>query len=160
MTKIKNKFLFIGIIIFCILALLFAYFVEHILKHAPCNLCLIERIPYMATIILAFSVLILNKYEKIALIIMGLFFIIGAIISFYHFGIEQGFFTESLVCNLGESNGIMSTKDLLQELNTKIISCKDVAFRVFGFSLATFNTIISLIISVIILHIGFNYDKN
>jgi len=160
MDSIQNKFLLIKIIIFCILALLFAYFVEYVLKHKPCDLCLIERVPYVATIILALIVLIFNKYEKIILIIVGLFFIFGTFISFYHFGIEQGFFNESLVCDLREMNKTISAKDLLKELNTKSISCKEVTFRVFGLSLATFNTVISFVISVIVLRKGFNYGKN
>mgnify|MGYP006152288763 FL=1 len=160
MDSIQNKFLLIKIIIFCMLALLFAYFVEYVLKHKPCDLCLIERIPYVASIILALIVLIFNKYEKIILIIVGLFFIFGTFISFYHFGIEQGFFNESLVCDLREMNKTISAKDLLKELNTKSISCKEVTFRVFGFSLATFNTVISFVISAIVLRKGFNYGKN
>ena len=160
MTSIKSKFLFIVIIIFCIFALLFAYFTEYALKHIPCSLCLIERIPYMATIILAFLVLVFNKYEKIILITIGLFFITGTIVSFYHFGIEQGFFNESLVCDLGSNSKAKSTTDLLKELDVKNISCKNVTFRVFGLSLATFNTIISFLISAIMLHVGLNYDKN
>ena len=160
MASIKNKFLFIGIIIFCVLALLFAYFTEYVLEHLPCNLCLIERIPYIVTIFFAFLVLFFKKYEKIILLAIGSFFIIGTIISFYHFGIEQGFFSESLVCNLGGTNKAISVQDLLKELNTKKISCKDVTFRVFGFSLATLNTIISFLTSVIVLRTGFNYGKN
>ena len=160
MASIKNKFLFIGIIIFCVLALLFAYFTEYVLEHLPCNLCLIERIPYVVTIFLAFLVLFFKKYEKIILFAIGSFFIIGTIISFYHFGIEQGFFSESLVCDLGSANKAISAQDLLKELNTKKISCKDVTFRVFGFSLATFNAIISFAISVIMIRAGLNYDKN
>jgi disulfide bond formation protein DsbB len=160
MTKVKNKALIIGIIIFSILALLFAYFTEHVLKHMPCNLCLIERIPYMAATILAILVFIFSKYEKYILISIGLFFIIGTIVSFYHFGIEQGFFNESLVCDLGKSSKATTAKDLLKELDTKGISCKNVTFKVFGFSLATFNTIISFLISAIIFRAGLNYDKN
>jgi disulfide bond formation protein DsbB len=160
MPSIKNKFLFIGIIFFCVLALLFAYFTEYVLEHLPCNLCLIERIPYAVTIFLAFLVLFFKKYEKIILFGIGSFFIIGTIISFYHFGIEQGFFNESLVCDLGDTDEAISTQDLLKELNTKKISCKDVTFRVFGFSLATFNTIISFVISVITVRAGLNYDRN
>jgi disulfide bond formation protein DsbB len=160
MTIIKNKLLFMGIIIFCILALLFAYFTEYILNHMPCNLCLIERIPYAATIVVTLFVLVSGKYEKAALIVIGIFFIIGTAISFYHFGIEQGFFNESLVCDLGKNSKAVSAKELLKELNTQSISCKDVTFRVFGFSLATFNTIISFLLSGIVLRAGSNYDKN
>ena len=141
-------------------ALFFAYFVEYFLKHVPCNLCLIERIPYIATAFLVLLVLFFNKYEKIILISIGLLFALGAIVSFYHFGIEQGFFNESLVCatsNIGEAT---SAKELLEELGKKSVSCKNVTFMIFGLSLATFNTIISLIISAIMLRIFINYDKN
>ena len=160
MDSIQNKFLLIKIIIFCILALLFAYFVEYVLKHKPCDLCLIERVPYVATIILALIVLIFNKYEKIILIIVGLFFIFGTFISFYHFGIEQGFFNESLVCDLDKNSKAVSAQDLLKELEDKTVSCKDITFRIFGLSLATFNTIISFEISAIILRESINYEKN
>ena len=160
MNTIKNKFLFINITIFCIFALLFAYFIEIVLKHTPCNLCLAERIPYIVSIILALTVLISNKYEKFILIVIGLLFSVGAIVSFYHFGIEQGFFNESLVCDLGLNSQATTTQDLLKELDTKTISCKDVTFRIFGFSLATFNTIISFLISAIMLNRGLKYDKN
>ncbi len=160
MTTVKNKSLFIGIITLCISALSFAYFTEYILNHMPCNLCLVERIPYAATIIVALLALISGAYEKAILIIIGIFFIIGMAISFYHFGIEQGFFSESLVCDLGKKSEPISAKELLKELNAQNISCKDVTFRVFGFSLATLNTIISFLISVIVLRTGFNYGKN
>ncbi len=160
MISINNKTLFTGITIFCALILLIAYFIEYVLNHAPCNLCLIERIPYMVSFTLAFLVLILNKYERISLIVIGLFFVFGTIISFYHIGIEQGIFNESLVCFLETENKAISAEDLLKELKTKSVSCKDVVFRIFGLSLATLNTIISFVISVIMILTSINYGKN
>ena len=159
MASIKNKSLFLGILIFCISILLFAYFVEYVLKHPPCNLCLIARIPYLATIILIIIVLFLSKYEKIILISIGLFFVFGTIISFYHLGIEQGFINESLMCNLGSGGETTSAQDLLKQLETKSVSCKDVTFKIFGLSLASFNTIVSFVISTIILRTAINYEK-
>jgi disulfide bond formation protein DsbB len=160
MSSIKNKFILNAVLIFSVFALITAYFIQYILNHEPCNLCLIERIPYFAAIILISLIFILNKFEKIISLIVIFFFIFGAVVSFYHFGIEQGFFNESLVCNLTESGKIASAQDLLKELETKSISCKDVTFRVFGLSLATFNTIISFVISVIIFRTVINYEKN
>ena len=160
MILIKYKFAFIGILLFSILALFAAYFIQYFLGHQPCNLCLIERIPYLIAIIFIPIIFILGKYEKVISIIIGLFFIFGAIVSFYHFGIEQGFFEESLVCDIGSNIESMSTQDLLKQLENKIISCKDVSFKVLGLSLATFNTLVSIIISAIMLKIGINYDKN
>ena len=98
-------------------------------------------------------------YEKSLSFIVSFFFICGAIISFYHFGIEQGFFSESLVCDLGSSNKASSAQDLLKQLEKEKISCKDVTFKLLGFSLATFNTIISIIIGAIMFKIGMNYEN-
>ena len=160
MSSIKSKFILNAVLIFSVFALVTAYFVQYILNHEPCNLCLIERIPYLAAIILISLIFILNKYEKIISLIVSLFFIFGTIVSFYHFGIEQGFFSESFVCNLGSNNEASSTQDLLKQLKKTTVSCKDVTFKILGISLATFNTIISIIISAIMLKIVINYDKN
>jgi disulfide bond formation protein DsbB len=156
----NNRFILKGVLIFSILSLSTAYFIQYVLGHKPCNLCIIERIPYIVSIILISLFFITGKFEKIILIIVLLFFLFGAVVSFYHFGIEQGFFSESLVCNLGET-GNLSKKDLLKQLeNSSIVSCKDVTFSFLGISLATINTIISLILSGIIIKIIKNYDKN
>ena len=155
-----NKHILNGVLIFSILSLSIAYFIQYVLGHKPCNLCLIERIPYIASVILISLIFILNKFEKIISIIILLFFIFGAIVSFYHFGIEQGFFNESLVCDLG-NNANLSKEQLLKQLESaSIVSCKDVTFRVLGFSLATINTIISIILSAIMIKVIKNYDKN
>ena len=160
MISKDNKLILNGVLIFCILSLSVAYFIQYVLGHMPCNLCLIERIPYIVSVILISLIFIINKFEKIIFIIVLLFFIFGAIVSFYHFGIEQGFFNESLVCNL-ENNVNLSKEQLLKQLKgSPIVSCKDVNFRVLGFSLATINTIISIILSGIMIKLIKNYDKN
>ena len=160
MTKVKNKTILNLILLFSISALLTAYFIQYVLDHQPCNLCLIERVPYILTIIIITLTLIFKKFEKICLIILALVFVSAMFISFYHVGIEQGFINESLVCDLKNKSGSLTTEDLLKELKEKTISCKDVTFKIFGLSLATINIIISLILSIIITKIFFNYEKN
>ena len=160
MTKVKNKTILNLILLFSIFALLTAYFIQYVLGHQPCNLCLIERVPYILTIIIITLTLIFKKFEKICLIILALIFVSAMFISIYHFGIEQGFINESLVCDLKNKSGSLTTEDLLKELKEKTISCKDVTFKIFGLSLATINIIISLILSIIITKIFFNYEKN
>ena len=156
----SNKILLNSILVFSILSLSIAYFIQYVLGHKPCNLCIIERIPYIAAIILISLIFILNRYQKIISSLILIFFIFGAVVSFYHFGIEQGFFSESLVCDLGNSQPL-NKEDLLNQLKkTEIVSCKDVTFRFLGLSLATINTVISLILSGIIIKIIKNYGKN
>ena len=155
-----NKLILNGVLIFSILSLSTAYFIQYVLGHKPCNLCLIERIPYIVTVVLLTLIFIFNRFHKFFSIIVLLFFIFGALISFYHFGIEQGFINESLVCDLGDKENLNKDQLLKQLENTSIISCKNVTFRVLGFSLATINTIISIILSVIMISTIKNYDKN
>ena len=157
---LNNKLILNGILAFSILSLSIAYFIQYVLGHKPCNLCIIERIPYIAAIILISLIFILNRYQKIISSLILIFFIFGAVVSFYHFGIEQGFFSESLVCDLGNSQPL-NKEDLLNQLKkTEIVSCKDVTFRFLGLSLATINTVISLILSGIIIKVIKNYGKN
>ena len=156
----SNKLLLNGILAFSILSLTIAYFIQYVLGHKPCNLCIIERIPYIAAIILISLIFILNRYQKIISSLILIFFIFGSVVSFYHFGIEQGFFSESLVCDLGNSQPINKEELLNQLKKAEIVSCKDVTFRFLGLSLATINTVISLILSGIIIKVIKNYGKN
>jgi disulfide bond formation protein DsbB len=156
----SNKLLLNGILVFSILSLSIAYFIQYALGHKPCNLCIIERIPYIAAIILISLIFIINKFEKIISSIILVFFIFGAVVSFYHFGIERGFFSESLICELSNNNPLNKEELLNQLKKAEIVSCKDVTFRFLGLSLATINTIISLILSGIMFKIIKNYGKN
>ena len=156
----NNRLILNGVLAFSVLSLSIAYFIQYILGHKPCNLCLIERIPYIASVILISLLFILKRFEKIISGIVFLFFIFGAIISFYHVGIEQGFFSESFVCNLSSSQDNLTAKQLLKQLESTPVSCKEVTFRLLGLSLATINTIISIILSGIMIKVIKNYGQN
>ena len=160
MLQVKNKMLLKLILLFSIFAIFAAYFIQYVLGHQPCNLCLIERVPYIISIIIISICLFTQKFEKITLIILSLIFFAAALLSFYHFGIEQGFIRESLVCDLNSSNHELSKEALLNQLKEMPISCKDVTFKVFGSSLATFNIFISLVLSAITINNFLTYEKN
>ena len=161
MISKNDKIVLNGVLIFSILTLIIAYFIQYILKHEPCNLCLIERYPYIGAIILISFLLMTNKFERILIYLILSLFVFGALVSAYHVGIEQEIFTESFVCDLNNNEGSLSKEELLQQLEKKTpISCKIVTFRVLGLSLATINTIISLIITGIMVKILNRYGKN
>ena len=147
------------ILIVSIISLISAYFIEYVLGHKPCNLCLIERIPYGLSILLVISNLIFKDREKLIILLLFLSFIFSLVISIYHFGIEKGFFEESAICTMKNTTEILSKEQLLEQLQEKIISCKDVKFRFFGFSLTTINIIVSLMLSFLLIKIYKNYEK-
>ena len=141
-----------------LISIIFAYFIEYILGHQPCNLCLIERIPYGLSIILIISNYAFIKNEKFIILLLILIFTFSFIISFYHFGIEQSFFEESSVCGLKDASNIISKEELLKQLQVKTISCKDVTFKIFGFSLTAINIILSLFLIFLLTRIFINYE--
>ena len=155
----KKKFLLLTFLI-SLFALISAYFIEYILGHQPCNLCLIERIPYMIALIIITINFKFNHLERYLILLLVFVFLTSTLISLYHLGIEQGFIKESLVCDLKNSSKILSKEEILQQLQQKIVSCKDVTFKILGFSLTTINIIISLLITIVFTKIYFSYDKN
>ena len=160
MFKQSNNIFLIIIFAIISLAIISALIIQYWLGVEPCQLCFYQRIPYFLAIPLIVKILFFKKYEKITLFILFLIFIASAVLAFYHFGIEQGFFSESFVCKVGDLSGTLSKEQLLEQLNKNSISCKDVSFRVLGLSLATINTILSIMLSVIFLKLYLNYAKN
>ena len=155
----KKKFLLLTFLI-SLFALISAYFIEYILGYQPCNLCLIERIPYLIALIIITINFKFNHLERYLILLLVFVFLTSTLISLYHLGIEQGFIKESLVCDLKNSSKILSKEEILQQLQQKIVSCKDVTFKILGFSLTTLNIIISLLITIVFTKIYFSYDKN
>ena len=155
----NNKFLIVILAIIS-LTIISALIIQYWLGHEPCSLCFYERVPYFLSILLIIKILLFKKYEKITLLILSLVFVSSVVLSFYHFGIEQGFFSESLACTAGNFAETLSKEQILEQLKLNSISCKDVSFRIFGFSLAAFNTIFSLILSAIFVKLFINYDQN
>ena len=160
MFKHSKKNLFTGIFFISFIALIFAYFIEYILGHQPCNLCVYERIPYFLAILVVLINYKYNKLEKYLILSLAIIFLIATILSLYHLGIEQGFIQESLLCDLEKGANITDKNEILKQLQQKSISCKDVTFKIFGLSLTNYNIIISLLLTIGLTKIYFGYEKN
>ena len=160
MLKQTNNIFLIVILTIISLMIISALIIQYWLGHEPCKLCLYQRIPYFLSILLIIKILFIKKYEKITLLILFLVFMSSGTLAFYHFGIEQGFFNESLACTAGDLSKTLSKEEVLQLLKQNSITCKNVSFRVLGLSLAAINTIFSLALSVIFVRLFVNYEKN
>ena len=160
MLKLKIVSYLKLIFLISLVSIISAYFIEYILGHQPCNLCLIERIPYVLSIILIILNYFFKKNEKFIILLLIIIFAFSLIISIYHFGIEQGFFEESAVCGIKNSAEIISKDELLKQLQEKNISCKDVTFRIFGLSLTSINILISFLLTILLTKIFISYEKN
>ncbi len=160
MVEINKTITLKLIFLISIIALSSAFFIEYVLGHQPCNLCVLERIPYLLAliiIVLNYKFINLEKYFILSLILI---FLVGTILSLYHLGIEQGFIEESLVCDLKKGSNLLSKEEILKQLQEKNINCKDVTFKIMGLSLTSYNILISLLITISNAKIYFNYEKN
>ena len=160
MIKLKKNLPLTFILFVIVGALVSAFIIQYGLGHKPCKLCIYQRIPYILSIFLIIELLFFKKNEKTTLLLLSLIFIISAILSFYHFGIEQEFFTESFLCESANISETLTKDQLLEQLKKNPISCKDVSFKVLGFSLASINVIFSLVLSAIFARLFLNYGKN
>jgi len=148
------------IFLISIIALSSAFFIEYFLGHQPCNLCVLERIPYLLAliiIVLNYKFINLEKYFILSLILI---FLAATILSLYHLGIEQGFIEESLVCDLKNGSSLLSKEDILRQLQEKNVSCKDVTFKILGLSLTSYNIIISILIVYFTTRAYLSYGNN
>ena len=158
---LNNKSLFLNLILFVsFVALISAFFIEYVLGHQPCNLCILERIPYVVAIVIILLNYKFSQFEKIFLVLLVIVFLTATILSVYHFGIEQGFIEESLVCDLKNGSEATSKEEILKQLQEQKVSCKDVTFKIFGLSLTTYNIVISILITINALKIYLNYAKS
>ena len=160
MVEINKTITLKLIFLISIIALSSAFLIEYVLGHQPCNLCVLERIPYLLSliiIILNYKFINLEKYFILSLILI---FLVATILSLYHLGIEQGFIEESLVCDLKNGSNLLSKEDILRQLQEKNVSCKDVTFKILGLSLTSYNIIISILIVYFMTRVYLSYDNN
>ena len=160
MVKNSKNLLIKFIFYVSIIALVSAFFIEYVLGHQPCNLCILERIPYLLAIIIVFLNYKFIIFEKFFILLLTIIFLAGTTLSLYHLGIEQGFIQESLVCDLKSGSNLLSKEEILKQLQEKSVNCKDVTFKIFGLSLTSYNILLSLLICISSGKIYLNYDKN
>lgn len=132
------------------LALLLGAFVFQYLGYAPCKLCLWQRWPHAVAFGLGVLVLVLGPLS-----ILGLLGALSALttagIGVYHTGVERGFWEGPSSCT-GDANALsgMSGADLLSlDTPETIVMCDEVAWAFLGFSMASWNVVISLVLAYI-----------
>ena len=137
-------------------SLIAALYVEYILGFKPCILCIYQRIPYAIAILISLIAFFIGN-RNILLIILGLTFFSGVLLSGYHVSIEKGIIEPLFSCT-GENVKSLVKEEILKSLNNIQPDCRDVDFSIFGVSLATLNFIISFVLTMVIVYI-FKYAK-
>ena len=154
----NRKNFYLIILIISMISIISALYIEYILQYEPCKLCIYQRLPYIAAIFISFIGFNYSSNDKI-LIILIMIFTLSAIISGYHFGIENNLFDELSAC-VNDSLDISNKSKLLESLNQSMpVNCKDATFKILGVSLAAINTILSVLIVIFSIR-TLTYEKN
>ena len=127
--------------------LIIAYSAQHVFGLEPCVLCLYQRVPYVATAMLATLGVGLAGEGRISGVVVGLcgvVFLTGAWLAFYHVGVEQHWWGSIAACGGGTSTEL-TLEQLKAGLATKPPKpCDQVDWTLFGVSLAGYNALASL----------------
>ena len=154
----KRKNFYLIIFFISLISIISALYIEYILQYEPCKLCIYQRLPYIAAIFISFIGFNYSNNDQI-LIVTIMIFALSAILSGYHFGIENSIFDELSACTNGSSD-ILNKSKLLESLNkTMPVNCKDATFKILGISLAAINTILSILIIIFSIR-TLVYEKN
>jgi disulfide bond formation protein DsbB len=126
---------------------------QHIGGLAPCALCLQQRWPHAAAIVIGLLALLLVAKRPLArLLAVG-----GALaaaatagLGVYHTGVERGWWAGPDTCSAGGNIADISSADLLDQiLAAPVIRCTDVAWQMAGLSMASWNAVLSALLVLI-----------
>ncbi len=128
------------------LALLGGAFLFQTLGYAPCKMCLWQRWPHAAAIVIG-ALALLTALPARALAALGAFAALTtAGIGFYHAGVEQKWWEGPSSCTGG---GSLEGVDLLSTDITPIVMCDDIVWSLFGLSMAGYNALFSLALAAV-----------
>ena len=114
---------------------------------APCELCLLQRWPWAAAIVISFVVLMVGERAPLSWVasLLAIVFAVSVVFAFYHVGVEQHWFAGPTACTAA-TNGAMTLEQMKQQiLGTAPVLCDRPAWTLFGMSLAGWNLLASLV---------------
>ena len=115
---------------------------EHIGDLPPCKMCYWQRYAHLAAAMIGVLVWVYPK--QISFYLGALAAFVSAGLGGYHAGVEQKFWEGPTTCTSSPIGGL-STDDLLaQIMNAPVVRCDEIAWDLFGISMAGWNMIISL----------------
>ncbi len=142
-----SKHLLLLLSFYALFALIFAYVSQFVFDHQPCILCLYQRVPFFAVVVVtALSILFLKKerLKKIALFLCLAMLLINVGMASYHVGVEKKIFKGPVTC----SRGLEKITDLDELraaiMKTKAIRCDRPSFVFLGLSMAAWNVVYCL----------------
>lgn len=145
-------------------SLIIAYISQYFFDMHPCILCLYQRMPMFVVVFVSFIAIIFRKRIKLNLLLTSICafaLLVGAIIAFYHVGVEYGKFSTGGGCAVGDESDVSSIEELAQMLMGKTyVACDEPQFVFLGLSMAAWNFMFSGFIGIFSLTLSYKTYKN
>ena len=129
-------------------ALVAAFIAQFVFGLEPCVLCIYQRIPFAVVFMLGlFLSFAPAAYPRWVLALSGLTFLAGAAIAGFHTGVEYHWWEGTNSCGINlEGKSFEEIKE--QIMNAPRARCDEVAWSLFGISMAGYNALMSFALSL------------
>ena len=116
---------------------------------APCELCLLQRWPWAAAIVISMIVVLVGERARLdwVALVLAFVFAVSVVFAFYHVGVEQHWFAGPTACTAGPGGAVTLEQMKQQILGTAPVLCDRPAWTLFGVSLAGWNLLASLVMT-------------
>lgn len=125
-------------------ALLAGAFMFQAIGYAPCKMCLWQRWPHAAAVLLGAAALALGGRALIYLGAVAAF--TTSVLGLYHTGVERNWWEGPTTCTSGSIEGVDPEALLEQILAAPVVRCDEVAWQLMGLSMASWNALASLML--------------
>ncbi|MFK7879357.1 disulfide bond formation protein B [Roseobacter sp.] len=121
--------------------LLGAFAFQHIGGLPPCKMCIWQRYPHVSAVV--FGAMALSFQNRVLIIAGALAALASGLIGLFHVGVEQGWWDGPTTCSSGPVGGVSPQELLDQILTAPLVRCDEIAWDLFGISMAGWNAIVS-----------------
>ncbi len=150
MLKTNDKTILAVLLLASVGALVIAFAAQYIFGLEPCILCVYQRIPYFAVILLVGIALHIETADHAGTAkVIGVIFLLGAALAFYHTGVEQHWWEAATSCG-GGGEAPLNFQDFQSQLLTKMPKrCDQIDWTLFGLSMTVYNVVTSIVLAAI-----------
>ncbi len=112
---------------------------------APCPLCIWQRWPHVAAVVIAvLAVTVLWRHTRPLAVLGMLAALVSAGLGLYHTGIERGWWPGPDTCTSSDITNLSTDQLMAQIMSAPLVRCDEVAWDLLGLSMASWNAVISL----------------
>lgn len=142
-SMIPGQYAALGIVLMSILALVGALTAQYGFNLRPCELCLIQRVPFVLTILLGLLAYFWTAKRIPLIVLSGVAYLVNSGVALFHSGVERKWWAGLTGCTTPDMSG--SIEDLMKRIQeTAVVRCDEIPWSFLGLSMANYNVMFCL----------------